>query len=92
MPCYDHRDGDDCREAAAKVNALTRMLCSVLGVLDTNSFFTGEHAEVAQWWKEHQAADRRHRREEAHDRRMAELKEQAIRKLTPDERKALGLP
>lgn len=47
--------------------------------------------ELADWWEEHQAADLRQRREEQEQKEREKLAAQARMKLTPAERKALGL-
>ncbi len=46
---------------------------------------------MADWWDEHQAADRKRIAKENAEAKRKALKEKAIKKLTKEERKALGL-
>lgn len=47
--------------------------------------------ELADWWEEHQAADRKREAREKTDRERQATKRRALAKLTPAERKALNL-
>lgn len=46
---------------------------------------------LADWWDEHQTADRKRIHEEASKQRDEQLKKSALKKLTKAEKKALGL-
>lgn len=46
--------------------------------------------DVAAWWEEHEAADKKRLAEERKATKQEKLREQALAKLTPAERKALG--
>lgn len=47
--------------------------------------------KVHNWWKSHKEADNRRRAYEEAERQKTELRNAALNKLTPEERKALGL-
>ena len=47
--------------------------------------------ELQIWWRDHQKADKRHKAEDAKERKEAKIAETAKAKLTPKERKALGI-
>ena len=46
--------------------------------------------DVAAWWETHEAADKKRESEEKRAKRQDKLRESALAKLTPAERKALG--
>lgn len=83
-----------------KLDKLTRLLCEAMHALDHNAHFTlmdpatEQHPErevppvvlsdeLRGWWLNHQAEDRK--------RNTEEVRANALKKLTPEERKALGL-
>ncbi len=47
--------------------------------------------DLANWWEEHQKADTERIAEEKHEQEQEKLREQALKKLTKAERRALGL-
>lgn len=47
--------------------------------------------EVEAWWREHKREDENRRRREERARKKEELKNQALSKLTNEEKKALGI-
>lgn len=47
--------------------------------------------ELQIWWRDHQAVDARHMKEEKEENARAVLRKSGLDKLTPAERKALGL-
>lgn len=48
--------------------------------------------ELANWWEDHQAADKEREREERQNRIDETAKQKALQKLTAKERRLLGLP
>lgn len=48
--------------------------------------------DLADWWEDHQEADRKREEAAATIKANAELSVGALKKLTPEERKVLGLP
>ena len=47
--------------------------------------------QLASWWESHQEADRQREEQEQHEAEQERLRQQGEAKLTPEERKALGL-
>lgn len=91
MPCRDYSsDYDLSVERQRKVDKLTRMLCTVLSAYN-EAGIRKLPAEVREWWREHQALDRQRLAAEEASRQRARLKKRALDKLTPEERKALGV-
>lgn len=104
MPCrYDETPEEQaaCKKAANarlvkpykdKLDKVTRLLCLVMTAADNaksssdlNSVLLNND-ELMDWWDEHRTADERRSINEA-----AELRAKAMKKLTPEEKKALGL-
>ena len=50
-----------------------------------------ESRDLADWWEEHQGADRKREAKEKKAKKEADLRKKALSKLTAAERKALGL-
>lgn len=50
-----------------------------------------EMRDIAAWWEAHEAADKKRAAEERAAKRKEKLRESALAKLTPSERKALGV-
>lgn len=66
MPCYDDRPGKDHKEAIAKVNTLTDMLCracrKVTGYEQAQSEYFNRSVyllpqDVRAWWEQHKKDD-----------------------------------
>lgn len=80
-----------------------QMLCAVLSVLDGEGTLADvlvridweeagiRRSELESWWDAHKEADRKRRETEAFNKRRDALRQSAITKMTPDERRALGL-
>jgi len=47
--------------------------------------------EVIKWWKEHRAIDEERRKREAEETRKVQIRNQALARLSLEEREALGL-
>lgn len=62
-------------------------LCRFLEGADVTKY----SLELQIWWRDHKAADEVRRRAKQDEGRRRELREQARTKLTPEERKAVGL-
>lgn len=98
MPCRDYEDSDrwandDLRNQNDK---LARIACSVLtAFIDADPIASAEflenNEEADHWWDKHQKADADAKAER--DRKIKEqtLKQNALAKLTSEEKKALGL-
>lgn len=101
MPCRDYESdswGQTFNNIKFKEQAdrLARIACAVLTTLqeqDKQELMVQilRNDEVREWWEAHQEADRKAREAEAEKKRIAKLKRDALAKLTPEEKKALGL-
>lgn len=72
----------------------SRLLLTTLAELVAQGkadFLLLENDEIRDFWKRHCDNLGKRRAKEAHIKRRQELKESALKKLTPEERKALGL-
>lgn len=83
---------------AQKLNDMVVMLCAELSALDSkkldklvyNSKDKTARA-LADWWGEHQEADKKRIEKEKKEAATQKLKKQAFAKLSAEEKKALGL-
>lgn len=103
MPCKDPDYNEDQAIRAenefvvAKLNKVTELLCWVMTTLDPltkrniTNMKTPNSANLRVWWEKHQEADRLRIEKETLKLRQATLKQQALAKLTKEERKLLGL-
>ncbi len=97
MPCSDGGwPGDAIVEHSQRADRLARMLCGVMTTLKAYHpvivrELCAEDKELADWWKQHQEFDRRRIERENADKAKKQAKNAALAKLTPEERKALGL-
>jgi hypothetical protein len=76
-----------CKTTKALLDDLTQLLCGKLQNLDVTKY----SLEMRMWWRDHQIADDARIEHEA---RMAQIdaeKKAALEKLTPHERKLLGI-
>ncbi len=74
---------DEMRKTATRV---TRLLCSLCEITPIDKM----PPAVKTWWKKHQKTDEKRQREEQEERDRRALVKTAKKKLTPQERKALG--
>lgn len=82
MPCTVDTRAEDARELKALTderNELTRMLCELIKGVPSRSVHTVPG--LIEWWNKHKEDDAK---------RRARLKQEALAKLTEDEREALG--
>jgi len=80
------------------LDVITRKLCSTLKKLNKKQINEivynakdKNSRKLADWWEEHQEADKKRLAEEAAEKKEQKLKQKAISKLTTKERKALGV-
>lgn len=69
------------------IQQMSKLLCSFLKAHNVKNY----SLELQIWWRDHQRADARHKKEEAERKQRKKLRKQAIAKLTTAERKALNL-
>ena len=88
----------DEREYGIRSDKIYEKLCGLIRSLDENSrdriIYNARDPiarNLADWWEYEQARDKRRLDQETREKRDRELREQAATKLTPEERRALGL-
>ena len=101
MPCqsYDSSwdDGSDARkirELKKQADMLARIACKALTELEKNSIedmLLLRDDEVRVWWQKHKEDDAREQARLAEIERKARIKEEALAKLSTEERELLGL-
>lgn len=72
------------------------MFAQIMAIVDENEEIGTtdagiSSAEIRSWWMKHQKADQARREAEAKQRRELETRKAALAKLTPEEKKLLGL-
>jgi len=93
MPCMSYTPEEQASEAYAKLDRYAQMLCRAMRALEELEQL--HHPRVTKrmrsWWKDHKIKDAQRIKEEAMARRAKQAKREALAKLTPEERAALGL-
>lgn len=101
MPCVYETDWEMRARLKNELDDVTRMLCSVMKVLarvKKIDIMARLPEDVTTWWEKHKEIDRK-RMEAARalkkkledDEKRAALREQVLKRLTSEERKALGI-
>jgi hypothetical protein len=105
MPCTDGGySNDQYDEMRARLNKATALLCEVLTQLEgQSSVFVGkdgrilynkldpENLGLESWWVKHQEDDRRRIEKENQAIEKEKIKQKALNKLSPEEKRLLGL-
>jgi len=99
MPCSDGgwtRSVDDSaiRDLEKRNDKLARIACAAMTALEENGiedFVLLQNEEVREWWTEHKEFDRQRRAKQAERERIAQVKKDALAKLSAEERKILGI-
>lgn len=102
MPCRDYASDSytsptstwQYREIKDRADMLARIACAAMTELEDNSIsevLLLKNDEVREWWGQHKEADRRAREQEERKQQKARLRRQALRKLTEEEKIALGI-
>ena len=103
MPCRsyedDYRTGSPTeswqyKELKANNDKLARIACKAMSELVKSGyadFLVLKDDEVRKWWEQHQAADLKAQNEKAEKDRLAKARKDALAKLTPEEKKILGI-
>ena len=106
MPCRDYSSDSwqdpkstyEYRRLKERADMLARIACKAMTALEENGledFLILKDDEVRDWWLPHKEADRKQREEEqalAERKRVKEeLRQQALGRLTEEEKIALGL-
>lgn len=94
MPCYmtGSAEGDAnlaASEARREATRLTRLLCVACALLEQSH--KKLPAQLKEWWDNHKKVDEARKNRERQQEGLRAARERARGKLTPLERKALGL-
>ena len=94
MPCQDFDtldDGYTARQERIRLDKATRVACEALRFMEDMGGLGEVSKEARAWWKDHKQADEHRRERERAAKHLKEQRERALRKLTIEERVALGL-
>ncbi len=102
MPCRDYEsdryssptDSWQYREIKDRADMLARIACKAMTELENNKIedlLLLRDDEVREWWAKHKEADRKAREKEERKQERLRLRRAALRKLTAEEKVALGL-
>src|SRR5690349_3511198 len=83
-------------EANSRATKYNELLCWVLTTLEIDDdetlyYLLDNHDELREYWTEHKKVDEARYKKKLEEDRATKLKEDGLAKLTPEERKALGL-
>ena len=102
MPCRDYasdsyadpKDSWQFRELKERADMLARIACKAMTELAEQGraeFLVLRDDEVREWWHQHQEADRKAQEAKLEKQRLAKIKKDALKKLTDEEKKVLGI-
>ena len=102
MPCRDYAsdsyssptDSWQYRDLKDRADMLARIACKAMTELENNKIedlLLLRDDEVREWWAKHKEADRKAREKEERKQERLRLRRAALRKLTAEEKIALGL-
>lgn len=101
MPCRDYesdypdpKDSYDYRYLKDRADMLARIACKSLTLLEEEGlagYLCDQDKEVGDWWKAHKEADRQEQERIAELQRKQLVKQQALDKLSDEEKEALGI-
>ncbi len=69
----------------------TATLCMRLTDIEKKGNITDYSLELQTWWRDHQESDKRHDAEDKEEKRLARLRKAAAKRLTKNQRDALGI-
>ena len=102
MPCRDYASDSyssptstwQYQEMKDRADMLARIACKAMTELAEQGraeFLVLRDDEVREWWHKHQEADRKAQEAAEEKKRIAQVRREALKKLTAEERKALGI-
>ena len=96
MPCmsYDDDPGASLREQKKKTDMLARIACKALTELEKEGhadFLLLKDEEVRSWWEAHKIADAKAQAKKLEQEERERVKQEALAKLSPLEKKVLGI-
>lgn len=90
MPCRDYGYEEmERREREERHHRITRLLCEACALLKANGIVGSDDLE--DWREAHERADRQERARERQQAKEIEERKAALQKLSPYERKLLGI-
>lgn len=99
MPCRDYESDSwgvsrSAPNLKGQMDKLARIACKAMTELVEQGkadFLLIRDDEVREWWIQHIEADRKAREEKEKKDREAKIRKEALAKLTPEEKKILGI-
>ena len=96
MPCmsYDDTPGVSEREWKKKTDKLARIACKAMTELEKQGradFLLIDDTEVREWWEAHKIADAKAQAKRLEQQERERVKQEALAKLSPLEKKVLGI-
>ena len=99
MPCRDYESDNwgvirSAPNLKGQMDKLARIACKAMEALEKDGradFLLLEDDEVREWWMAHQEADRKERARVAEQQRREAVKQEALNKLSDEEKELLGL-
>jgi hypothetical protein len=98
MPCRDEWNSGGVRyvtdpETKRRLDLATRVACTALSQLEDvgSGRIKLLPVESQEWWHQHKRADRKRQAHEEAVRRREQIKNRALAKLTPEERRVLDI-
>jgi hypothetical protein len=88
MPCVSEPDYSGYQR---KLDEVTQVVCGVLTQWERAGKPFKISSQATEWWKRHKAWDQKRRAEEKRQRAREDERRIALAKLSPAERRALGL-
>jgi hypothetical protein len=80
-----------CKADRALADELTQELCDRIANIELEGDLTTYSLELQIWARDHKIADAKRKKREAAEKTKAAIRKAALAKLTPAERKALGI-
>lgn len=93
MPCNSGMGVGDLQglTTRSELERLTRVSCQIMKAIESAGIQLDLDGEAAAWWQQHKAIDEARLRREQEQAEQERIRLEEIAKLTPEERRALGL-
>jgi len=101
MPCMSYESNwasdsndRDIKRLKSEADKLARIACKAMTELVKSGhadFLVLKDDEVREWWEQHQEADRKAQEAKLERQRRAQVKKEALAKLSDEEKKILGI-
>lgn len=102
MPCMSYEskwasgsNDRDIKRLKKEADKLARIACKAMTELVKSGhadFLVLKDDEIRDWWEKHQEADRKAQEAQLEKERRAQVKKEALAKLSDDEKRVLGIP